>query len=91
MDLPQSLKEVLLGAHELIHEQGALPELPSRPCVNDILNLYVDQKRALQDNDDVHEEVHLLSDIHKTPSPSPSPVPPAGMMEDQQVGLTAAQ
>ena len=56
-DLPQSLKEVLLGAHEQIKEHGVLPELPSRPCVNDILNLYVEQKRALQHDNDVHEEV----------------------------------
>ena len=73
MDLPQSLKEVLLGAHEQIHEQNVLPELPSRPCVNDILNLYVEQKRALQDNDDVHVEVRLTSDnCNPLASPSPS-------------------
>ncbi|KAK9862662.1 hypothetical protein WJX84_009810 [Apatococcus fuscideae] len=57
MDLPQSLREVLLGAHEQIKERGVLPELPSRPCVNDILNLYVEQKRALQDDIEVHEEM----------------------------------
>ena len=57
MDLPASLKEVLLGAHEQIRERGELPELPSRPCVNDILNLYVEQKRVLKDDVEIHEEV----------------------------------
>ena len=56
-DLPQSLKEVLLGAHEQIKEHGTLPELPSRPCVNDILKLYVEQKQALQHDNAIHEEV----------------------------------
>ncbi|KAK9868858.1 hypothetical protein WJX84_000296 [Apatococcus fuscideae] len=57
MDLPESLKEVLLGAHERIRGHGEMPELPSRPCVSQILDLYVEEKRASQANVDTDLEL----------------------------------
>ncbi len=55
MDLPATLKRVLVADHDAVEGGGRLAPLPRKPCVNDVLTQYADATRPAS-LDAVHPE-----------------------------------